>query len=76
MPSWIGLLFWALRTIPAEIQVVQDGINQHWSSDHVTQAQKAIDLLGKVVATAASGMASGAVDPSADATMGQAPAPK
>src|SRR5258708_28384358 len=55
MQSWIGLLFWALRTVPAEIAVVQSGVNQHWSADHVVQAQKAIALLSQVVETAAAG---------------------
>ena len=73
MPSWIGLLFWALRVIPTEISVVQAGVEQHWSKDHVVQAQKAIDLLGKVVATAAAGMERGTVDPNPSPQMGAAP---
>jgi len=75
MPSWIGLLFWALRVVPQEITVVQSGIDQHWSADHVVQAQKAIALLSQVVETAAAGMAAGTVDPSPSPEMGSAPPP-
>src|SRR5258708_556 len=75
MQSWIGLLFWALRTVPVEIAVVQSGVNQHWSADHVTQAQKAIALLSQVVETAAAGMQAGTVDPSPSPEMGAAPPP-
>jgi len=75
MPSWIGLVFWALRYVPAEIDVVQGAINEHWGKDHVDQARHALSVLGKAVAAANDGMAQGTVDPSPSPSMGAAPPP-
>ncbi len=75
MPSWISLVFYVLRLVPAELSVVQEGMATHWGKDHVAQAQKALALLGEAAAAAGAGMAAGTVDPSPSPEMGSAPPP-